>query len=82
MMRLRGHFDGKNIVLDEPPPPELTPDTPVEVVVAKTREQLVREWEASVKAFWERPLPPGFQPTGRREWKREDIYERRGKPSG
>lgn len=29
---LKGHFDGKRIVLDEPPPPELTADTRVEVV--------------------------------------------------
>ena len=39
----------------------------------------LREWEASVKELWERPLPPNFKPTGRR-WKREELYERGGKP--
>src|SRR5438309_922676 len=29
MKRLRGHFDGQNIVLDDPVPPELKPTTPV-----------------------------------------------------
>lgn len=28
---LRAHFNGKDIVLDEPPPPDLPPGTPVEV---------------------------------------------------
>jgi hypothetical protein len=67
------------VVLDEPVPPELTPNAPVEIIVLKTREQLAREWEAAVKALWERPLPPDFKPTGRK-WKREELYERGGKP--
>lgn len=29
---LKAHFDGKRIVLDEPPPPDLEADTPLEVV--------------------------------------------------
>lgn len=80
MKALRGHYDGKAIVLDEPAPPDLAANTPVEVVVLKTREQLLRELQASMKALWERPLPAGFQPAGRRKWKREDLYERGGKP--
>ena len=28
---LKGHFDGKRIVLDEPPPADLEPNTPVQV---------------------------------------------------
>jgi hypothetical protein len=80
MTRLRGHFDGRHVVLDEPAPADLAPDTPVEIVVMKPREQALREWEASVKALWARPLPPSFRPTGQRPWKREDLYERGGQP--
>jgi hypothetical protein len=76
MTRLRGHFDGQHIVLDEPPPAELTLNTPVEVIVTKSREELIREHEAFVQAMWERPLPPDFKPAGR-QWNREDTYERR-----
>jgi hypothetical protein len=79
MTRLRGHFDGRTVVLDEPLPPELAPNTLVEVVIIKTREQVLREFIDSVRALWARPLPPDFQPTGR-QWKREDLYERGGKP--
>jgi hypothetical protein len=31
-MTLKAHFDGKQIVLDEPLPPGLAPNTPVQVV--------------------------------------------------
>ena len=51
-------------------------DTPVEVIVLKSREELLREYEADMKAWWAQPLPPNFQPQGR-QWKREDCYERR-----
>jgi hypothetical protein len=79
MKALRGHFDGQHIVLDEPPPPELLPNTPVVIVLQKSREELVREYEEAVKAIRARPLPPGFQPGGRR-WRREDLYERGAQP--
>ncbi|HKI35548.1 MAG TPA: hypothetical protein VKA46_27070 [Gemmataceae bacterium] len=79
MTTLRGHFDEQHIVLDQPPPADLKPHTPVEVVVLKSREELVREFLESMKALWDRPLPPGFKPTGRR-WRREELYERGGKP--
>ena len=79
MTKLRGHFDGQMVVLDEPPPPDLTPNTPVEIVIVKTREELIEEFKASVEALWARPLPPSFKPSGR-TWKREDLYERGGKP--
>jgi hypothetical protein len=72
MTRLRGHFDGQRIILDEAAPSELKPDTPVEVVVLKSRQQLLREYEADMKAWWEQPLPPDFKPQGR-QWKREDC---------
>lgn len=79
MTRLRGHFNGQMIVLEQPPPPELTPDTPVEVIILSTKEQVLRDWTASVKTLWARPLPSGFKPEGR-SWKREELYERGGKP--
>ena len=31
-MRLRGHFNGQQIVLDQPVPPELKPNTPVQIM--------------------------------------------------
>lgn len=33
MVKLRGHFDGTRVLLDEPAPPQLVPGTPVEVVL-------------------------------------------------
>lgn len=75
MTRLKGHFDGQHVILDEPAPPDLKPNTEVQVVVVKSRDELIREWATSVRELWERPLPEGFQPTGR-TWKREDLYER------
>lgn len=78
MMVLRGRFDGRGIVLDEPPPAELQPDTSVEIVVVESREQALRkflgfldELEAQAK-----DVPP--HPTGR-GWTREELYERGGK---
>ncbi len=76
MKRLRGHFDGERVVLDEPVPPELTVNTPVEIIVTRSHEDLLREHEAFVKAMWERPVPPNFKPAGR-QWSREDTYDRR-----
>ncbi len=38
-MVLKGHFDGERVVLDEPVPPEILPQTPVKV----TFEQQERE---------------------------------------
>jgi hypothetical protein len=34
VVRMKGHFDGANVMLDEPPPPQLAPGTPVVVLVA------------------------------------------------
>ncbi len=79
MTRLRGRFDGTAIVLDEPPPPELRPNTVVEVLVPDEREQAVQEFLAFLDALWSRPLPADFNPSPRR-WKREELYERGGKP--
>jgi hypothetical protein len=76
MLRLRGHYDGSQIVLDQPAPPELKANTPVEIVVAGEREQVLAE----LLAFWDewssRPLPPDFD-SEPRQWKREDLYDER-----
>ncbi len=77
MMRVRGHFDGAQIVLDEPLPVTVRPDTPVDVLIPDERELALREWQAFSQEFWSRPLPPHCQPTGR-AWRREDLYERGG----
>jgi hypothetical protein len=74
-MRLRGHFNGTDVVLDEPVPPELKPNTPVEVVIPESREQALRDLNAFLNDLWSRPLPKGTQPSSPR-WKREDLYER------
>lgn len=41
MTTLNGHFDGKHIVLDEPIPPSLTPNTLVKIVFEHTGEESV-----------------------------------------
>lgn len=77
MTRLRGHFDGQAIVLDEPAPPGLEPNTPVEIVVPDERERALQEWQTFVKDWWSRPLTSQVLS---RSWKREDLYERGGRP--
>lgn len=76
MTRLRGHFNGQVVVLDEPAPPELAENTPVEVVLPSERLRALQQLQAFWKELSERPLPHGFQPPTTR-WKREDLYERR-----
>jgi hypothetical protein len=75
MIRLRGHFDGIQIVLDDPVPENVRADTPVEITIPEERELALSEWRAFSQEFWSRPLPPDFQPTGR-DWRREHLYER------
>jgi hypothetical protein len=77
MTRLRGHFDGRSVVLDEPAPAELRVNTPVEIVISSDRDQALREFEAFSREFWSRPLP-GETPSSGRSWRREDLYERGG----
>ena len=77
MIRLRDHYDGQQIVLDQPAPPERRVNTPVEIMVPDTREQALREWEAFLRELWSRPAPsPGQAPA--RRWLREEFYERGG----
>ena len=75
MIRLRGHFDGSKIVLDEPVPRHVGVHTPVEISIPDERELALRERQAFSREFWSRPLPADFQRTGR-TWKREELYER------
>lgn len=79
MTRLRAHFDGQHVVLDEPAPKNLRADTPIEVVIPDGREAALQKWQACSDEFWGRPLPPKVRSAGR-TWKREDLYERGGKP--
>jgi hypothetical protein len=74
MTRLRGHYDGKTIILDEPIPEALQANTPVEILIHDSRDQALREFEAFSSEFWSRALPGGLQSTGR-TWRREDLYE-------
>jgi hypothetical protein len=74
-MRLRGHFNGSQVVLDDPAPPELKPNTPVEVVLLEGREQALRELDTFLADLWSRPLPEDTQ-TNSRQWKREELYDR------
>jgi hypothetical protein len=73
-MRLRGHFDGRNIVLDQPVPPELKPNTPVDVLTLDAREEALREMEAFFKELWTRPATVGTSST--RRWTREELHDR------
>ena len=75
MIRLRGHFDGRSIVLDEPVPVDLAPGTAAEVTILGDREQALRDWQAFMQDWWGRPLIT--PPTAGRTWSREDLYERR-----
>jgi hypothetical protein len=78
--RLRGHFDGRTVVLDEPVPADLKADTPVEIVVVEDeRAKAIQEFLIFMEEFWSRPLSPGLQPSGQRLWKREELYDRGGK---
>jgi hypothetical protein len=75
MTRLRGHFDGKSIVLDEPIPTLLPTNTVVEVVIRDSRELALTEFEKFSKEIWERPVPSSPSRT-QRGWRREDLYDR------
>lgn len=75
MIRLRGHYDGQQVVLDQPVPSGLKANTPVEVVIPDAREQVLLEMEQFLKDLWARPLSLSQGPAGR-TWFREDLYER------
>jgi hypothetical protein len=75
MTRLRGHFDGKAVVLDEPAPAELRVNAPVEILITSDRDVALREFEEFSREFWSRPLA-GDTPSSGRSWRRQDLYER------
>jgi hypothetical protein len=78
MTRLRGHFDGQAVVLDDPVPPGLGPNTPVEVVILEDRRgEELRALKDFLQALWAHPAAPGGPPGGGR-WRREELYERGG----
>ena len=54
MKRLTAHFDGKNIVLDEPA--KLKPSTKVRVVVPENGESCARLSEPAFEKIWDNPL--------------------------
>jgi hypothetical protein len=74
MLKLRGHFDGKGIVLDEPVPKNVEINAEVEVVLLPTREQILAEWRAFHEEWWKRPYNGPIEP---RTWTREELHERR-----
>jgi hypothetical protein len=45
----------------------------------RDREQVLREFLDFLQELWARPRPPNSESTGR-QWGREDLYERGGKP--
>ena len=75
MIRLRGHFDGRSIVLDEPAPANLVPGTVVEVTILGSHDQALRAWNSFLQEWWRRPLTTPA-PIGR-TWDREALYDRR-----
>lgn len=75
MIRLRGHYDGRSIVLDEPVPVSLAPGTAAEVTILGDREQALRDWDAFLQDWWRKPLTTPA--SAGRTWSREALYERR-----
>lgn len=57
-MVLKGHFDGEKILLDEPPPEGLTPNTPVEIRVVDTSEEDV--FDRIERMAMEGGFPPDY----------------------
>jgi hypothetical protein len=78
VIRLRGHFDGRQVVLDQAPPAGLRPDTPVEVIVLTDREQALRDLTDFLNDLWKQPGAASSPPAQGRRWKREELYERGG----
>jgi hypothetical protein len=60
MTTLKGHFDGKQIVLDEPVPPGLAPNTPVTVIVGQPSDQEETVLDKIAKLARPCGLPPDF----------------------
>jgi hypothetical protein len=76
MTRVNGIFDGKVVLLKQPVPAELKPNTAVEVLVPDERDKSIQEMLAFLKELWTRPVPEGVQPVAKR-WTREELHDRR-----
>ena len=76
MTRLNGVFDGNVVILDQPVPADLKPNTPVEILVPDQRLRAVAEINEFLTKLWQTPAPPGTQPSAKR-WTREELHERR-----
>jgi hypothetical protein len=62
-MTLKAHFDGKQIVLDEPLPPGLAPNTPITITIGNGQANDAEEFDALAEiARMAQPLglPPDF----------------------
>lgn len=57
MTQLKAHFDGQRIVLDEPAPPELAPNTKVTILVPNGDESVL---ERIAKLAVDSKLPTDF----------------------
>ena len=73
MIRLRGHVNGNSVVLDEPLPKGISPNSPVEVTILPARDLALRSWNEFLRDWWQRPT--SGSPSGR-ECKREELHER------
>jgi hypothetical protein len=76
MARLNGRFDGKVVVLEQPLPAGLKPNTSVDVLVADERENALKDLTDFLTMLWQRPVPPGTQVSPQR-WPREELHDRR-----
>jgi hypothetical protein len=56
-MVVKGHYDGEKVVLDEPIPPEVQPDTPVEVEFKHPRQNVFDQIARLARPC---ALPPDF----------------------
>jgi len=78
VIRLRGRFDGQRVILEQPPPAGLRPDTPVEVIVLTDREQALHDLTEFLADLWHRPAGIPCPSTQGRQWTREELHERSG----
>lgn len=78
MIRLRGRFDGHQVVLEQAPPASLRPDMPVEVIVLTDCEQALRDLTEFLADLWQRGDGASCPPGQGRRWAREELHERGG----
>lgn len=80
MLTISGRFDGKVVVLDDLPPPELHPNDLVEVVrvggTEPSRQELVTAFAESLR-LRHAECDAATIPNSGRQWTREELYEDR-----